>query len=81
MTSTTIEHGGKRTSVNFHAEVPFIQAPKIIAEIFTLCGERYYLGLMKKIYRADDYDRYFKAPGGKIKDIRHKGNLIGKNYI
>lgn len=79
---TTSKHqDGCKINVSYHAEVPFLIAPKIIAQIFTQCGERFYLGLMKKIYRADDYDRYFKAPGGKIKDIRHKGNLIGKNYI
>jgi hypothetical protein len=80
MTHTKIEHGGTRTSHIFHAEVPFIKAPKIIAEIFTLCGDRYYLGPGKKLYVADLFDKMFKCAKGKIKSIRYKGALIGQKY-
>jgi hypothetical protein len=79
MTKSKIKAGGINV-VSFHAEVPLLKCPKIIAEIFTLCGDRYYLGPGKKLYMADRFDKMFKCVKGKIKSIRYKGELIGKQY-
>ena len=65
-------------TIEFHAHVPALYAPRITGTV-KRSGEEFYVDTAGKLYRRHLYDKMFAVQKGAIKNIRYKGE--NPNYL